>query len=222
MPDTPAPADSETSIGRVAAADASTNGAALATAPATGSHAELPLGELKWDPLSGEASILPRRKNGDVLVLSTMDSTQADAATMCGLVSPEGECTAAGGRSFLTSLALLRALPWRKFKKGSTLVIEVRVHVATCCAPVFMHWNLPPLLWCAAQSIIPCIRQHLPPLSMQLGGAINDQKGGRFSPPTNIPTLCEALQKAALDPRIEGVYFKVTGRASLIARTGRL
>lgn len=141
---------------------------------------------------------------------------------MCGLVSPEGECTAAGGRSFLTSLALLRALPWRKFKKGSTLVIEVRVHVATCCAPVFMHWNLPPLLWCAAQSIIPCIRQHLPPLSMQLGGAINDQKGGRFSPPTNIPTLCEALQKAALDPRIEGVYFKVTGRASLIARTGRL
>lgn len=31
----------------------------------------------------------------------------------------------AGARKFLTSLALLRALPWRKFKNGSTLVIEL-------------------------------------------------------------------------------------------------
>jgi hypothetical protein len=37
----------------------------------------------------------------------------------------------AGGRKFLTSLSLLRALPWRKFKKGSTLVIELGGEVIT-------------------------------------------------------------------------------------------
>lgn len=76
----------------------------------------------------------------------------------------------------MTSLRLARALPWRRFKKGSTLVIE-------------------------------------------LGGAINELKGGRFSPPTSLPDLCEALQKAAVDPRIEGVLFKL---APLQAGWGKL
>lgn len=38
---------------------------------------------------------------------------------------------------------------------------------------------------------------------------INEQRGGRFSSPANIPTICEALHKAALDPRVDGIYFKV-------------
>ena len=38
---------------------------------------------------------------------------------------------------------------------------------------------------------------------------INEQRGGRFASPSNIPTICEALHKAALDPRIDGIYFKV-------------
>lgn len=50
----------------------------------------------------------------------------------------------------------------------------------------------------------------MPELLLQLGGAINEQKGGRFSPPTNLPTICEALRKAAVDPRVDGIYFKVT------------
>lgn len=38
---------------------------------------------------------------------------------------------------------------------------------------------------------------------------INEQRGGRFASPSNIPTICEALHKAALDPRVDGIYFKV-------------
>lgn len=38
-----------------------------------------------------------------------------------------------GGRKLLTSLALMRAFPWRKFKKGSMLVIEVRSSEAGAC-----------------------------------------------------------------------------------------
>jgi hypothetical protein len=38
---------------------------------------------------------------------------------------------------------------------------------------------------------------------------INEQRGGRFASPANIPTICEALHKAALDPRVDGIYFKV-------------
>ena len=41
---------------------------------------------------------------------------------------------------------------------------------------------------------------------------INEQRGGRFASPSNIPTICEALHKAALDPRVDGIYFKVGHR----------
>ena len=36
-------------------------------------------------------------------------------------------------------------------------------------------------------------------------------QGASQSPKTlpNIPTICEALHKAALDPRVDGIYFKV-------------
>lgn len=72
-----------------------------------------------------------------------------------------------GFRKFLTSLALTRALPWRKFKKGSMLVIEI-------------------------------------------GGDIGEQQSGRFGSPLNLPTLADALVKAAVDPRVEGIYFKIS------------
>ena len=48
-----------------------------------------------------------------------------------------------GGRRFLTSLALLRALPWRKFKKGSVLVIEVGT-----------------ALWGSRNWFVPCVQKH--------------------------------------------------------------
>ena len=44
---------------------------------------------------------------------------------------------------------------------------------------------------------------------MQLGGDIGEQKSGRFGSPLNLPTLADCLEKAAVDPRIKGVYFKV-------------
>ena len=47
----------------------------------------------------------------------------------------------AGGRKFLTSLSLLRALPWRKFKKGSTLVIELGGEVITFFSSITLKDN---------------------------------------------------------------------------------
>lgn len=44
---------------------------------------------------------------------------------------------------------------------------------------------------------------------MQLDGAISEQQAGRFAPPLSIPQISEALVKAAYDPRIKGVYFKI-------------
>ncbi|KAK9824686.1 hypothetical protein WJX72_012391 [[Myrmecia] bisecta] len=67
---------------------------------------------------------------------------------------------------FWTSLKLLRALPWRRFKKGSVLVLE-------------------------------------------LSGSITEQRQGRFGSATSMPQICEALQKAAYDPRIVGIYIKL-------------
>jgi len=67
----------------------------------------------------------------------------------------------------MNSLRLLRALPWRRFQKGSILVIE-------------------------------------------LGGEISEKKAWRYGSPMNLPTLTECLEKAALDPRVAGIYFKVS------------
>lgn len=71
-----------------------------------------------------------------------------------------------GPQQIATSFKLFFAPFWRKFKKGSVLVIE-------------------------------------------LDGDIPEQKGGRFSPPLNVPQLKEALLKAAYDPRIRGIHLKV-------------
>lgn len=44
---------------------------------------------------------------------------------------------------------------------------------------------------------------------MQLEGSIAEQPQSRFSSTLALPTLCEALIKAAYDPRIVGVVVKI-------------
>ncbi|BDA50409.1 Protease 4 [Coccomyxa sp. Obi] len=72
-----------------------------------------------------------------------------------------------GLQKFMTSLRLIRALPWRRFKKGSVLVIE-------------------------------------------LGGAITEKRQGRFAGANSMPQITGALRKAAYDPRVSGIFIKVS------------
>lgn len=53
-------------------------------------------------------------------------------SAFCTFLFATSTALCAGARKFLTSLSLLRALPWRKFKKGSTLVIELGGEVCNC------------------------------------------------------------------------------------------
>lgn len=46
-------------------------------------------------------------------------------------------------------------------------------------------------------------------LTMKLSGSIAEQPQGRFSSTTALPDICNALRKAALDPRIKGVCVKI-------------
>lgn len=46
-------------------------------------------------------------------------------------------------------------------------------------------------------------------LTMKLSGPIAEQPQGRFSSTTALPDICNALRKAALDPRIKGVCVKI-------------
>ncbi|EIE22855.1 protease IV with duplicated peptidase family U7 domain-containing protein [Coccomyxa subellipsoidea C-169] len=72
-----------------------------------------------------------------------------------------------GFQKFVTSTKLARALPWRRFKKGSVLVIE-------------------------------------------LGGGITEKRQGRFAGANSMPQITGALKKAAYDPRVSGVLFKIS------------
>ena len=44
---------------------------------------------------------------------------------------------------------------------------------------------------------------------LQIDGDVAEQKGGRFAPPLSVPSMKEALMKAAYDPRIRGIHLKV-------------
>ena len=46
-------------------------------------------------------------------------------------------------------------------------------------------------------------------LPLQLEGEISDQLKGRFAPGLSVPQICDALEKAALDPRIAGVAVEI-------------
>ena len=59
-----------------------------------------------------------------------------------GLPSGELVYTAPSGmQRFATSLRLIRALPWRRFKKGSVLVIEVTFTRFMPLCTVLSVWN---------------------------------------------------------------------------------
>jgi hypothetical protein len=47
-------------------------------------------------------------------------------------------------------------------------------------------------------------------LGVTVGGALSDSPVGHFSADVTLPQLCSCLKKAAHDPRIEGVYLKIT------------
>lgn len=103
---------------------------------------------------------------------SSSESPGAQAEPKKELPSGELVYTArTGGKAAATAFRLLFALPWRRFKKGSVLVIE-------------------------------------------LGGDISEEKQGRFSSPNSLPQICGALEKAAHDPRICGVYLKLSPLAA--------
>ncbi len=44
-----------------------------------------------------------------------------------------------------------------------------------------------------------------------------DSLQSRFSAGTNVPQLCSALEKGALDPRVVGICFEVGGRRTRAA-----
>ena len=44
---------------------------------------------------------------------------------------------------------------------------------------------------------------------MQISGSIGDKRTGRFGDAFSLPQVCEALIKAAYDPRIKGLYLKI-------------
>lgn len=43
----------------------------------------------------------------------------------------------------------------------------------------------------------------------QIAGGIGDKQTGRFGDAYSLPQICEALIKAAYDPRIKGLYLKL-------------
>ena len=119
-----------------------------------------------------------------------------------------------GMQKFATSLRLIRALPWRRFKKGSVLVIEVtgKHHTFVEC-----------LLRCSSQICVSPAQtvNHLTDfvlrlkrcsvcLCMQLGGGITEKRQGRFGDAKSMPQITAALKKAAYDPRISGIVLKVS------------
>ena len=73
-----------------------------------------------------------------------------------GLPSGELVYTAPSGmQTFATSLRLIRALPWRRFKKGSVLVIEVscRVHALWIALVAWLHRSVDCLPWSLLRSL---------------------------------------------------------------------
>ncbi|CAN1831985.1 Serine protease SPPA, chloroplastic [Linum perenne] len=47
-------------------------------------------------------------------------------------------------------------------------------------------------------------------LTIDLGGTVTDVKGRWFGPPLALPEICENFAKAANDPRISGVYLRIS------------
>lgn len=45
---------------------------------------------------------------------------------------------------------------------------------------------------------------------LQLGGGITEKRQGRFGDAKSMPQIVSALKKAAYDPRISGIYLKMS------------
>ena len=56
-----------------------------------------------------------------------------------------------------------------------------------------------------------------PSVDVQLGGDISEEKKGRFASADSLPQICGALEKAAYDPRVCGIYIKVSVTAWCIS-----
>lgn len=127
-----------------------------------------------------------------------------------------------GSDKFWTSFKLAFALPWRRFKKGSVLAIKVRalsLNALPCSVHHSVHgwWSgwlhhcapVPhPSCSCSLPTTHP-LATRSPTPTLQLEGEISDQSKGWLDPGTSIPQLCEALHKAALDPRVTGLAIEV-------------
>jgi hypothetical protein len=55
-------------------------------------------------------------------------------------------------------------------------------------------------------------------LAFKLDGAIPDQLQGRFAPGFSLPQICDALEKAAVDPRVLGIAVEISPLAVGTAR----
>lgn len=45
---------------------------------------------------------------------------------------------------------------------------------------------------------------------VQLGGAVSEKRQGRFADAKSMPQITGALKKAAYDPRVSGIFIKVS------------
>jgi hypothetical protein len=45
---------------------------------------------------------------------------------------------------------------------------------------------------------------------VQLGGGITEKRQGRFAGANSMPQITGALKKAAYDPRVSGIYLKIS------------
>ncbi len=62
---------------------------------------------------------------------------------------------------------------------------------------------------CQPYRLTPPSKTHpIQPVRPQLGGAISEERQGRFGSAKSVPQICSALKKAAYDPRVSGVFIK--------------
>jgi hypothetical protein len=58
-------------------------------------------------------------------------------------------------------------------------------------------------------------------LAFKLEGEIADQLQGRFAPGFSMPQIADALEKAALDPRVKGIAVEIAPLAVRLLRWAR-
>ena len=127
-------------------------------------------------------------------------------------------------QKFSTSAKLAFAWPRRRFKKNSYLAIKLEgAQVSARCRRHVV--DLPPArVTCytphtaaSLECMLPCVQQGLAQFSTmpnsthdrRCAGEIAEKKQPRLSRKPSMPALCEALRKAAYDPRITGLVLNL-------------